>query len=63
MIIRKDQLVRRWTNDFRKSYYVDKKLGEGSFGDVFLVTHKELNIKRALKVIDKAVRPNSNPQD
>jgi len=55
--------VRRWTNDFRKCYLIERKLGEGSFGQVFLVIHKELKIKRALKVIYKTVKPNANPQD
>ena len=32
-------------------YVVKKKLGQGGMGDVWLVTHRELNADRALKVI------------
>jgi serine/threonine protein kinase len=44
-------------------YLLDRKLGEGSFGTVFLVTHKQLRVQRALKVISKKSRSSSNPVD
>ena len=44
-------------------YLLDRKLGEGSFGTVFLVTHKQLKVQRALKVINKKSRSSSNPID
>ena len=40
-----------------------KKLGEGSFGEVFLVQHKQLKLLRALKVIQKFDKPHANAAD
>ncbi len=42
---------------------IQKKLGEGSFGEVFLVIHKQLKVERALKVINKYSKPHSNAAD
>jgi hypothetical protein len=63
VVVRKDHLVRKWNSDISKTYFVDKKLGEGSFGEVFLVTHKQLKVKRALKVIKKFEKPHANAAD
>lgn len=40
-----------------------KMLGEGSFGTVYLVMHKQLKVYRALKVINKNKKSSSNPID
>jgi len=53
VIVRKDNLVRRWNSDVTKSYFILKKIGEGSFGEVFLARHKQLKVDRALKVVNK----------
>lgn len=62
-MLRKDALVRKWSTDVTKSYIIDKKLGEGSFGEVFLVTHKQLRAQRALKIINKYSKPHANAAD
>ena len=41
-IVRKDNMVRKWSSDVTKTYMIIKKLGEGSFGEVFLVRHRQL---------------------
>jgi serine/threonine protein kinase len=56
-------LVRKWDCAVGDVYLLDRKLGEGSFGTVFLVTHKQLKVQRALKVINKKSRSSSNPVD
>ena len=32
-------------------YRIEKTLGQGAFGEVYLVTHKNLGVLRALKVL------------
>ena len=61
--MRKDNLVRKWSSDVTKVYMIIKKLGEGSFGEVFLVQHKQLKLLRALKVIQKFDKPHANAAD
>jgi len=39
-------------------FHINKKLEAGSFGQVFLVTHKITNAKYAIKVIDKRNQTN-----
>ncbi len=56
-------MVRKWDCAVGDVYLLDRKLGEGSFGTVFLVTHKQLKVQRALKVINKKSRSSSNPVD
>lgn len=41
-------------------YQVLKKLGEGSFGDVFLVQHTDLSTKYAIKILKKTLSTNEN---
>lgn len=41
-------------------YQVLKKLGEGTFGDVFLVQHTDLSTKYALKLLKKTLSTNEN---
>lgn len=38
---------------FDDDYMISGKIGEGSFGTVYKVTHKTLKINRALKTIKK----------
>ena len=40
-----------------------KKLGEGTFGEVFLARHKQLKVDRALKSIMKYDKPTGNAAD
>ena len=56
-------MVRKWDCSVGDVYQLDRKLGEGSFGTVFLVIHKQLKVQRALKVINKKTRSSSNPID
>lgn len=56
-------MIRKRECSVQDVYMVNKKLGEGSFGTVLLVTHKQLKIKRALKIIDKQTGSSSNPID
>jgi serine/threonine protein kinase len=63
VVVRKDTLVRKWNSDVTKSYLILRKLGEGSFGEVFLVRHKQLKILRALKVVMKFDKPHANAVD
>jgi len=46
-------LVTRSTNDPKDSYKKAKILGQGSFGTVYLVKHKQINGYFAMKVIKK----------
>lgn len=62
-VMSKESLVRKWNCAVGDVYRLDRKLGEGSFGTVFLVTHKQLKVQRALKVISKNLRSSSNPAD
>ena len=39
--------------DFRKYYNIGNKLGQGKFGEVYEATSKDLNEKRAIKILDK----------
>lgn len=61
--MRKDTMIRKWNADVYQSYIVLKKLGEGSFGEVFLVQHKQLKVLRALKIIAKFSKPHANAVD
>ena len=63
LIVKKDNLVRKVETHISKSYLMVKKLGEGSFGEVFLVKHKQLKVERALKVVHKYEKPHSNAID
>ena len=62
-MINKEKLVRKWIGSIDDTYIIDQKLGEGSFGTVFLVTHKQLKVKRALKIIKKSSKSSSDPKD
>jgi len=39
--------------DIREDFEVGRKIGEGSFGEVMLVTHKKSGMKRAMKILAK----------
>ena len=47
------QLVKERTTDIDENYVIEKNIGEGGFGQVKLVRHKQLNEVRALKVVSK----------
>ena len=36
-------------------YHIEKTLGQGAFGEVYLVTHRVLGVARALKVLKRDV--------
>ena len=55
--------MRKLSGEINGIYLMDRMLGEGSFGTVYLVTHKQLKVQRALKVINKTSRSSSNPID
>ena len=46
-----------------EKYVYGDKVGEGSFGEVFKVKHRELGIDRALKVIKKKENSNHDPYE
>ena len=36
-----------------EKYHIEKHLGQGAFGDVYLVKHIRLNVQRAIKVLKR----------
>ena len=46
-----------------EKYIYGDKVGEGSFGEVFKVQHRELGIIRALKVIKKKENSSHDPYE
>jgi calcium-dependent protein kinase len=61
--INKNVLVDRSEGTPLMKYMVLQPLGEGSYGKVFLVRHKETGIKRAMKEIKKNINPKPNQSD
>lgn len=41
------------SNDSLQDFKIDKKIGSGSFGKVYLVTNKKNNLQFALKILNK----------
>lgn len=56
--VQSEKFVRHNLYDFEKDYQVVTKLGEGSFGQIFKVKHKELGLERALKILSKKNKVN-----
>lgn len=48
------------TSTIAGKYQIVRKLGEGTFGDVFLVKHADLSTKYAIKLLKKALSTNEN---
>ena len=53
-INKEDQHLRNGVNLDSSSYLVESKLGEGSYGSVFLVLHHDLKKKVGLKIIQSS---------
>ena len=58
LVLNNDVIVSDTNQDLEKVYEKIKKLGEGSFGDVWLVRHKITGKQSAMKIIEKS--PYSN---
>ncbi len=52
-VINPRELVTERRNPIEKNYEILEVIGKGGFGEVKRVRHKELNIIRALKIINK----------
>lgn len=48
------------SNDSLQDFKIDKKIGSGSFGKVYLVTNKKNNLQFALKILNKKHLYNRN---
>ena len=46
-----EKIISRNQNNLTEIYNVEKQLGEGGYGRVFLVRHKKMNLLRAMKMI------------
>ena len=46
-----EKIISRNQNNLTEIYNVEKQLGEGGYGQVFLVRHKKMNLLRAMKII------------
>ena len=46
-----EKIISRNQNNLTEIYNVEKQLGEGGYGQVFLVRHKKMNLLRAMKMI------------
>jgi serine/threonine protein kinase len=46
-----ERLIQCKQRSFDKDYTVKRKIGEGSFGEVYEVVHNTLGLRRALKVV------------
>ena len=53
IVINPRELVSERKNPIEKNYEILEVIGKGGFGEVKRVRHKELNIIRALKIINK----------
>ena len=60
LILNNNVIVSESQTNIDNHYIREKMLGEGSFGEVWLVKHKELGTEFALKIIEKG--PYSNSQ-
>lgn len=49
--VRHELMIQQRVKRFEEDYGVVRKLGEGSFGLVYEVLHKQLGLRRALKII------------
>ena len=58
LVLNNDVIVSDTNQDLEKVYEKIKKLGEGSFGDVWLVRHKITGKQSEMKIIEKS--PYSN---
>lgn len=57
MSVQSEKFVKHNLHEFEKDYEVVTKLGEGTFGSIFRVKHKQLKLDRALKIISKKNKP------
>lgn len=63
MKLNRDNVIRKELMEIGEKYQYGEKIGEGSFGEVFKVQHKELKMTRALKVIKKGENNKNDPYE
>ncbi len=51
----KEDLIREKKDDFFAAYQLDKRLGCGTYGEVWAVTHKVTKNERAVKIVKKSL--------
>ena len=63
IVLQPGSFVNENENKFADIYRLGKKIGTGTFGEVRLCYHREINIKRAVKIIRKDLLPNQSLRD
>ena len=59
LVLRKEFFIDSSQGDINRVYTLGKKLGDGSYGYVYIATHNQTNVKRAIKQIPKYKVTNS----
>ena len=63
LVLNNNVIVSESNTNIENNYIKEKRLGEGAFGEVWLVKHKELGTEFALKIIDKGSYSNTQQID